>query len=70
MKSKLFFLDLLFGDETQTQEGEKTKYLARIKGNRSQRFNLIPIQKLPTLEEIVSPQSQPSSSNSFPQDGG
>ena len=73
IKSKLFFLDLLFGNDAQTKEGHKTKYLARVSGNRSQKFSLTPIQKLPTLEEIISPKQGAGSSpnsNIYSPDGG
>lgn len=57
LKSKLYFLDLLFSSvEKKTPVG--SRYLARIKGNSASFFNLFAVPKLPTLKEIQSPKQK------------
>ncbi len=57
LKSKLYFLDLLFSSvEKKTPSG--SRYLARIKGNSASFFNLFAVPELPTLKEIQNPKQK------------
>ncbi len=54
LKSKLYFLDLFLSPvETKTSQG--SRYLARIKGNKVNYFNLTKSSRLVTLKEIQNP---------------
>ncbi len=54
LKSKLYFLDL-FLSSVEIKIDTGSRYLARIKGNRANFFNLSSVSKLPTLQEIQNP---------------
>ena len=58
LQSKLYFLDLFLSSvETKTERG--TRYLARIKGNKVNFFNLSRADKLASLKEIQNPDEKP-----------
>ena len=54
LKPKLYFLDLLFSPvASKTPQG--WQYLAYVKGNAANFFDLSPVKQLPTLQEIQNP---------------
>ena len=54
LKPRLYFLDLFFSAAgSQTLKGQR--YLAKIKGSTAQFFDMTPVKKRPTLQEIQNP---------------
>ncbi|MDE0118534.1 MAG: hypothetical protein OXM55_00810 [Bdellovibrionales bacterium] len=54
LKPKLYFLDILFSSvASETPQG--WHYLAQVKGNAANFFDLSPVKQLPTLQEIQNP---------------
>ncbi len=59
LKPKLYFLDLFFSSVgSQTPQG--WRYLAQMKGNAVNFFDMAPVTQLPTLKEIQEPVNDPS----------
>ena len=60
LKPKLYFLDLFFSSvASETPQG--WRYLAHIKGNAANFFDLSPVKQLPTLQEIQNPPDEEES---------
>ena len=57
LRQQLYFLDLLFQSvASQTPDGN-WRYLARIKGNPANFFDLSPVSSLPSLQEMQNPEN-------------
>jgi len=57
LRQQLYFLDLLFQSvASQTSDGD-WRYLARIRGNQANFFDLSPISNLPSLQEMQNPEN-------------
>ncbi|MYE07584.1 MAG: hypothetical protein F4X95_02375 [Oligoflexia bacterium] len=60
LKPKLYFLDILFSSvASETPQG--WRYLAQLKGNVANFFDLSPVKQLPTLQEIQDPPEEEES---------
>ena len=54
LKTKLYFLDLILSS-VEKKNNSGSRYLARIKGNRVNFFNISSVSDLPTLKDIQNP---------------
>ena len=57
LRQQLYFLDLLFQSVASQNSDGNWRYLARIKGNPANFFDLSPIANLPSLQEMQNPEN-------------
>ena len=57
LRQQLYFLDLLFQSVASQTSNGSWRYLARIKGNPANFFDLSPISRLPSLQEMQNPEN-------------
>ena len=57
LRQKVYFLGLLFESVASQNPNGSWRYLARIKGNPANFFDLTPISSLPSLQEIQNPEN-------------